>query len=261
MDAYRKQFAGLPEIYRKAWMMGEWGVEGSYFDLEAKHLLQDMPIIEHQSANHGPLIHQEMVDCKWLHIYRIIDWGWHDPTVCLWVAVLPNGREIPFKEKMWLRTTAQQVAADIKRESGGMKVITTLADPTLWDGLKEMGSCMADVFEYAGVPLTRAKNDRVACGRAIQEHLNATLDDGKSKAQIYEPGCPTLVRALRAMRVDKKHPGRIADSKLDHLPICFGYFCMSGVAPSQPPNASVVPRWMQKPTRKVLGSEGVRSKG
>ncbi len=261
IEQYAKKFSGMPEAYRKAWLHGEWGIEGVYFSVEDRHLLQNLPLVESSAYNGGPLIRQQLLDAKWVNIYRILDWGWHDPTVCLWVAVLPNGREIPFKEKMWLRTPAQTVAADIYRESEGMKVVTTIADPTLWDGYKEMGHCMADVFEEAHIPMTRARNDRVACGRAIQEHLNATLEDGGTKSQIYEPGCPTLVRALRAMRVDKKHPGRIADSKLDHLPICFGYFCMAGVGASQVPNINVVPRWMQKSTRRVLGSEGVRSKG
>lgn len=253
-NQYVKQLAGLPEAYRKAWLHGEWGVEGAYFSLEPKHLIDKLPLLEDGRGEMRPLLHW-----PWLHIYRLLDFGWHDPTVCVWVAVLPNGREIAFQEYSQVRTPAQVIAREIKGKSSDWRIVTTLSDPTLWSGEKEMGHSIADEFERAGVPLTRAKNDRVAAGFAIQEHLNQTLPDGLPKLQIYEPGCPTLVRAMRAMRVDKKHPGRIADHKMDHMPICLGYFCMAGVGPTRIPGQAAVPQYMiPKNTRRVLGADGVR---
>jgi hypothetical protein len=253
---YVKRFAGLPEAYRKAWLHGEWGVEGAYFSIEPKHLITELPEVVGPRGQTA-----EMLSWPWINVYRLLDYGWHDPTVCLWVAVLPNGQEIAFKEESWVHTSAQKVAADIARLSEGLRVVGTLADSTMWSGEREMGHSLADEFEYAGIPLTKAKNDRVAAGLAIQTHLNSTVTKGADpKLLIYEPGCPVLVRALRSMRVDKKHPGRIADHKMDHLPICLGYFCMSGVGPSYAPNESSLPRWMRpKPGQtRNLGYEGVR---
>lgn len=253
---YVKQLAGLPEAYRKAWLLGEWGVDGAYFTIEPRHLLQDMPVV---SDARGQVA--LMTEWDWIHVYRLLDYGWHDPTVCVWVAILPNGREVAFKEMSWVQTPIQTIAADIKDASESMRVITTLTDPTLWVGQREMGHSLSDELENAGIPLTKAKNDRVAAGLAIQEHLNTTLKDDEAKLQIFEPGCPTLVRALRAMRVDRKHPGRIADHKMDHMPICLGYLCMAGVGPSRVPSTSTLPRWMvSKSTRQVLGNDGVRKK-
>lgn len=250
---YVKGLAGLPEAYRKAWLHGEWGVEGAYFSIRPEHLIQSLPYVDVngrvERADNWP----------WIHVYRLLDYGWHDPTVCVWVMVLPNGREIAFQEYSTIMTPAQVVARQIKERSSEMKVITTIADPTLWDGEREMDHSLADEIETEHVPLTKGKNDRTAAGLAIQEHLNQVLADGKPKLQIYEPGCPTLVRALRAMRVDKKKPGRIADHKMDHMPICLGYFCMSGVGPSRAPNTIGVKPWMvDKTKRRVLGSDGVR---
>jgi phage terminase large subunit len=256
-EQYDKQFSSLPKAYRDAWLDGTWGVEGAYFTLEPAHLLKEMPYLK---VDGTPA--QSALRWPWIHIYRMLDYGWHDPTVCVWVAVLPNGREIPFMEESWLRTPAQTVAKDIKRLSESMKVITTIADPTLWNGEKEMDHCMAHVFEECGVPLTKGKNDRVAAGFAIQEHLNTNLADGEPKLQILETACPTLVKTLRAMRVDKKNPGRIADHKADHMPICLGYFCMANVGPTRIPNASTERPWMvskQGPAR-VLGAYNVRHK-
>lgn len=256
-EQYDKRFAGLPEAYRKGWLEGEWGIEGAYFNIQSQHLVDTMPSIAHR----GQLL--PATDWPWLHVYRIVDWGFNpDPAFCLWVAVLPNGREIPFYERFWFRTPAQQVAEDIKQDSEGMHIVATFADPTLWDGEKEMGHCLADEFETRGVPLVKAKNDRTAAGFAIQEHFHQKLEDGLPRLQLLvsgKQGVPMLERSLRSMRVDKKRPGRLADHKHDHATICLGYFCMAGVGPTQIPNESTVPRWMQhKHTRRILGSEGVR---
>jgi len=255
-EQYRKRFAGLSDAYRKAWLDGVWGVEGAYFSVRAEHLLQDMPeVVAHDRSLCA-------LDWPWLHIYRVLDWGWHDQTVCVWIAVLPNGREIPFREKYWTHTTAEAVARSIVEESDELHIVTTFADPSLWIGEKEMNHCLANEFENNGVPLTKSKNDRKAAGYAIQEHLNTLLKDGDPKLQIIENNCPVLLRSLRAMKIDKKIAGRIADHKLDHAPIALGYFCMAGVSPSQIPNKSAIKPWMQPKHGKsrILGSGNVRYK-
>lgn len=252
---YDKRFAGLPEAYRRAWLDGEWGVEGAYFSLQPQHLIDAQPLVSTSFGEH------RMMEWPWIHVYRIIDWGFNpDPAVCLWVGVLPNGREIPFMEQLWIRTPAQQVALDIKRASDGMKVVATFADPTLWEGEKEMDHCLADEFEMRGVPLVKAKNDRTAIGFAIQEHLHQILPDGLPRMQILEngkEGCPMLVRSLRSMRVDKRRPGRIADHRHDHLTICLGYFCMAGVGPTNIPTESSIKPWMMpKRKHRIMGLTG-----
>ena len=43
-----------------------------------------------------------MLDQPWIHVLRLIDHGYRpDPTVCLWVALLPNRRAIAFKERVY----------------------------------------------------------------------------------------------------------------------------------------------------------------
>lgn len=256
-EQYDKRFSGLPDAYRRAWLDGEWGVEGAYFSIQPKHLVDEIPLVADSRDQKRPA-----TEWPWLHVYRLFDYGWHDPTVCVWVAVLPNGQEVAFQEASWVQTPIQTINKDIKSESEGMRVITTIADPTIWDGENEMGHSLADEMENAGIDLTKGKNDRVATGLAIQNHLNSVLADGMTpRLVIYEPGCPTLVRSLRAMRVDKRKPGRIADHKMDHMPICLGYFCMAGVGPTRVPNTVTIPRWMvKKTTNHILGSEGVRNR-
>jgi phage terminase large subunit len=261
---YDKQFVGLPEAYRKAWQDGQWGVEGAYFTLESRHFIPTMPVI-HGAA--GPLSEARVAtNWPWLHIYRVLDWGWHDPCVCVWIAVLPDGHKIPFMEWSTLRTPAPQVADEINRLSEGMKIITTIADPTLWDGEKEMGHCLADEFELKGVWLTKGVNNRTNAGYSIQNRLNNNLKDGLPEMLFIQDEngnspTPTLIRTMKAMRVDKARPGRIADHKADHMPIALGYFAQAEIGRCTIPNQDVEKKFLtRKVGRVILGAKQVRRK-
>jgi hypothetical protein len=119
---------------------------------------------------------------------------------------------------------------------------------------------MAHIFEDSGIMLTAGVNDRTAAGFAIQELLNTNLKDGEPTLLLNEESCPTLVKTLRSMRIDKKHPGRIADSKVDHMPIALGYFAQAKPPAPQPPALSVSRPWMHNPSgeRPVMGAGNVR---
>ncbi len=255
-EQYDKQFSGLSQAYQDAWLEGKWGVEGAYFTIEEDNLTQEIPIVlgsedePARMARHWP----------WMNIYRVFDYGFHDPAVCVWVMVLPNGRYMPFQEASWVHKTAQEIIPDIERLSEDMNILGTIADPTLWKGEKEMGHCMAHIFEDAGMQLTAGINDRTANGFATQELLQSSLSDGLPAMVIYEPGCPTLVKTLRSMRIDKKHPGRLADSKVDHMPISLGYLSMAAPPPTRVPKLTRERPWMKTTQGKayVMGSNNVR---
>lgn len=44
-DQYDKRFAGLPEAYRRAWLRGEWGIEGAYFNLLPENIITQLPFV------------------------------------------------------------------------------------------------------------------------------------------------------------------------------------------------------------------------
>jgi hypothetical protein len=257
---YRKKFSSQPAHYRKAWLDGEWVVEGAYFedfqptrDGKPWHVIPELPRIDGQW----------LLALPWIRIYRAVDWGWWpDPAVCIWFALLPNGRAIVFKERHWHRATAAEVAQAIKSESGGMRIAETFCDPKMFDGSEATGNSIGDLFERNGIPLTRSRNDRSASGFSIHEYLNTTLDDGLPKLQILDQGCPTLIKTLPIMRMDKNNPARIADGN-DHWVISLAYFCMGGsVGPSRNPSKPEVPFWMRKApgSRWVVGSESVKGR-
>jgi hypothetical protein len=62
------------------------------------------------------------------------------------------------------------------------------------------------------------------------------------------------------MRIDKKHPGRLADSKVDHMPISLGYLSMAAPPPTRVPKLSRERPWMKTTQGKayVMGSNNVR---
>lgn len=261
---YCKQFSGLPLHVQRAWIEGEFVIEGAYFVLSPEHFTDEPVSLTAHVTSAG------MVEPA-PFIYRAVDWGFNpDPAVCLWIAVYPHGHAVVFKEAKWTFTTAKQVAADIKEMSGGMRIIDTFCDPTLYAGSEATDNSVGDIFSRAGVPLTKAKNDRTVAGFAISEWLGQTVETvdetGKCvlspKLKIYTPGCPMLAKTLPIMRVDPSRPGRIADSNKDHWTISLAYWAMSYIAvpfiktPKQERES-----WRFDATkRRRLGNESVRNR-
>lgn len=222
-ESYMKQFAGIPEHIRRAWVDGIRVVNGAYFVIDPKrHHTQTRPPLHGHVDPVTGYIHPPP------HIYRCIDWGWHDQMVCLWVAVYPNGRAIVFRELVRTHTPPDEVARLIKSMSEDVHVRETFCDPSMFPPEGEDGIVLqGNILESNGVPLTKSRNDRIACGFAISEWLNTPLDDGLPALQFWTPGCPVLAKTLPTMRMDEKKKEKIADHAKDHATITLGYFCMA----------------------------------
>jgi hypothetical protein len=250
---YRKRLSILPEHVRRAWLDGEWVVEGAYFadfhptkDVDGAilpwHCIDDLPTMRDPRGDEHSIL-----DYSWINIYRCIDWGFDpDPAVCLWIAVLPNKQAVVFKECTWHRTLASDVAAQIKRESEGMHIVETFCDPTMFYRTGNEYS-IGDLFENEGVPLTATMNKRDLFGYSIHHYLN-TVIDGRPMIQIVKPmglyGCPQLIKTLPNMRMDKTDKSKLAEGN-DHWVVCLAYFCMGQAPASQNPEHPDVPRWMR----------------
>jgi hypothetical protein len=256
---YRRRLANLPEHVRKAWLDGEWVIEGIYFsdfkpqkDGRPWHVIDEAPVYRDVplDAERPP---------TGVAIYRVLDYGFDpDPAVCLWIGIFPNGRAVVFKERTWWRTTAADVGKAIMRESTGMRVVETLCDPTLFDHQKATGSSVADLIEQQGVALSPSVNDRIAAGYAIHEYLNA-LVEGTPKLQLLRYGCPHLIRTIPEMRQDKLHPEKIANGN-DHYVLALAYFCMANAVPSLEVTERVRKPWERAyyGAFRRIGSDNVR---
>jgi hypothetical protein len=273
VKAYKAKLSNLPEHVRKAWLLGERVDEGAYFDDFAKQKLVELPkgsyfngrkladddllqivpwhttpVVPRWRGDDG--VEKSILDFGWFNIYRAVDWGYDpDPAVCLWIAMLPNKRAVCFKERTWKRTLAKDVAADIKRESRGMRITETFCDPTM--RIKEgQEYSIGELFEQAGVPVSDSmmvKNDRALAGYAVHELLN-TMIDGRPQLSIVdakgEYGCPNLIKTFPQLRRDKLNPSKIADGN-DHYVIALAYFAMGMAQPSRASSVSTIPRWMR----------------
>ncbi len=242
---YEQRLKNLPDHVRRAWLLGEFVNEGAYFgDFRRMqeggkpwHCIQTMPT---WTANGRT---EYLTNIPWINIYRAIDWGYSpDPAVCLWIASLPNGRAIVFKERTWKRTLATDVAQQIKLESEGMHIVETFCDPTMFIKTGNAPYSIGELFEQNGVPCTPSQNDRELYGYSVHHYLNTIIDE-YPQVQIVEPACKELVKTFPLLQMDKNDPRKIGNGN-DHWVIALAYFCMGLVPPSRDPVVSSIPRWM-----------------
>lgn len=251
---YEKRLKNLPEHIRKAWLLGEFVIEGAYFtDFNQRKQLEDGSIVPWHVIDMLPdWKGQPLITQPWLTIYRAVDWGYDpDPAVCLWIAVLPGGRAIVFKERTYRREIASEVAKKIAKESAGMRIADTFCDPSMFIKDGTGAYTIGDIFGQHGVPCTPAQNNREVYGTSVHDYLNTVVqvaDDIKvPKVQILRGACPELLRTFPVLQMDETLPSRIADGP-DHWVIALAYFCMGQASATQDPEKPRVRRWMQPKT-------------
>ena len=262
---YRKRFSGLPSHVRKAWVEGEFVLENALFDLQPRmngkpwHVVNDvdLPAI----IKHGT-------------IYRAIDAGWFpDPTICLWIAHLGN-RYVVFKEKLWYRTTVQDmtdgpgIVSDIKEieeQLGIKRVAMTYCDPSMNINTTADVRTLRDIYEENGIPMEPSINNREMYASVVHSALAAQADEMTPRIQFYvngRDGCPYLVKTIPQMRYDPKKPLKMADHKEDHGVVALAYFLISSGSMDRnamPYVAGLRPWQVDKSAKTfVLGSESVR---
>lgn len=244
---YRKQFAGLPAHYRKAWLDGVRMDARTLFDVQKTkdgkpyHYIQELPTVAGVPLLRVP----------WVQVYRAFDMGFFpDPAVCVWFVVVGR-RVIAVREETWFRTIAKDLAArmiETTRELvGDTPVVMTYADPAIDMKTGADAVTVRDVLEMSGVPIECSVNDRVAYADAIHGLLGEEAEPGVPRLQIYEPGCPMLAKYLPKMRWDEKNPRKMADHKFDHWPVVLAYFAMSSgvLSATTAPTTAARPVWME----------------
>lgn len=253
---YEKRLRNLPDHVRRAWLLGEFVVEGAYFTdfMKAKYDEEKDEVIPWHAIQIMPTWQGlDIFKLPWIKVYRSVDWGYHpDPAVCHWHVVLPDKRKFTFQEKTWKRTLAVDVAKEIKKFSDGMSIVETFCDPTMFVKTGNAPYSIAEIFEQNGVPLVAAQNDRILYGYSVHELLNTPGHDEKGKEcpswQILDYACPELIRTFPLLQMDETDPRKIADGP-DHWVISCAYFAMGGAPPSREPGRSEVPRWMRPKSR------------
>lgn len=260
---YRKRFSGLPAHVRKAWVDGEFVLENALFDFR--------PNLKNADGVSKPYHVIPDIDLpkilKTATVYRAIDAGWFpDPTVVLWIAHLGN-RYIVFHEKLWYKTPAAEIAADIKAidaELGVKRVAMTFCDPSMDINTTADIRTVKDIYEANGVPMECSVNKRDLFASSVHNALAEEAYEDLPRLQIFQngrEGCPYLVKTLPMMRFDPKNPAKMDDHRDDHAVVTLAYYLISSSANEQTPFNFDTPRpWMREKSgsRVVLGQDQVR---
>jgi hypothetical protein len=275
-DQYRKQFAGIPEHIRTAWLDGERVATRQLFRLRKSITVQrptesgsieDVRIPYHVIPEMPLFDGKPIIDQPWVQLYRAFDDGWSpDPAYALWLAVAGD-QIIAYQEKIWYETTIKDIAVQMQDMTGGRRVLQTFCDPTLDMHTSADILTRKDLFARAGVPMTASVNDRAWYARAVNEALNTEIGEHRPKLVIVESACPYLVKAIPKMRFDEHNPHKMADHKDDHPVVTLAYFLISwgSIASTAPRQPSERPWWMQSlgirtPGPWRLGTESMRKR-
>lgn len=260
-EKYEKRISalkGLSPTMFKAYRYGLWVREGQFFDEwmptnpdlgnREWHVVSKMPLIKTWVGREQQLVPMHLAG--WIQVTRSIDWGYDpDPCVVGWYLCLPRNRMLKFKERVYRKVLAKDVAKDIVKESQGMKIRETIADAQMWAVNPETGHSIADSFEENGVPLVQANKDRINGWMAMHEWLVDEVDEGFGPAPrlqflAWDPvtglGCPYSIRTIPTLVHDPKNPGDCLGSE-DHAADETRYQCMSWPSSSREQQAPVNP--------------------
>lgn len=262
---YQARLQALAPHQRKAWLDGEFNDEQAMFDFRPTkdgkpyHVVNEMPTFDNK-----PIIEQ-----PWVRIYASIDHGfWPDPTVCLWYAVFGR-RVLVFREQLWYRTIAKDVAKEIAAESRKFQLVTVYCDPSMDIRTGADVVTIKETYEANGVPMTCSVNNREHLAHAIHTALQEEAEPGVPRLQILRPGgaggpangAGYLIKTLPLMRYDEKHSLRMADHRQDHAVVALGYYLLSHIPSTAPTSSRQRPKWMTplRGMRDVLGRHQVRT--
>ena len=262
---YKKDLLGLnlPEHIKKAW------IDGEYFDETA--LFSFYPSKEGKPYHVINELDLELI-VKKARIYRVFDMGYSpDPAYCAWIAHLGN-RYIVFHEKIWFKTVASEIAAQIlqeDRELGISRVQSTFCDPSIDIHTGADIRTIKDTFEEHGVPMECSVNNREQFAASVHGALAEEAYEGIPRLQIFSgrsgaaEGASYLIKAIPLQRFNPKKPLAMADQKHDHPVVALSYFLISYASyEKRTMSQAKLKPWM-RPKRSesstwVLGRDNVR---
>jgi len=152
----------------------------------------------------------------WTHI-RCIDWGYTNPSVCLWIAIDPKGRAFVYRELTMTQSTIEEITNEIRAMTGKEKIAYTTADPSIWSvNQYERGESVAMKMIRDGISLMKADNNRIAGWNVIHSYLyHNKKEEIEPKMQIFNT-CYQLIKTLPGLVNSKRKPEDIDTDGDDH---------------------------------------------
>ncbi len=219
--SYLHRLQALEPTMRRAWLEGDWDLLAGQFFSEFRR--QKHVVAAGTLPSPG-------------RVFRAFDYGL-DMLACLWFSLDERGQITVFRELALPGLIASAAAAAIVSHSPE-EVVATYAPPDLWNRQKDTGCSMWELFEAAGLRLTRADSNRVQGWMQVREALaERPLGNGQCAPRLHiSDACPQLIRCLSGLRHDKDRPGDCESEphELTHLPDALRYFLRGRATPARP---------------------------
>ena len=158
--------------------------------------------------------------------YVAIDYGL-DMFSAHWFTVDMYGNAQCYREYDKSDLTISEAAGVLLSINADENIEMILAPPDLWNRSQATGKSRAQLWEEAGVTLTKTSND-IAAGCAGMKEWLKPRDNAKSRLTILDGCAPNLYRCLKKIQRDKRKPNVYAKDPHDltHDVDSLRYFCV-----------------------------------
>ena len=209
---YEKMLKALPPTQRKQLLEGNWDVnEGAAFT-------------EFSLENH--VIPPFQIPIYWDRV-KGIDYGYASESACIWAAIDPSdGTLIVYRELYKKGLTGEDLGYKItEMEVEDPFSVQGVLDTAAWARTGTTGPTVGETLVRQGHKLRRADKNRIQGKIQIHEYLRLQ-PSGRPRLQIFS-SCPSLIRELQSIPLDKTNPEDVNTHAPDHAYDALRYLIMS----------------------------------
>ena len=209
---YEQMLKALPPTQRKQLLEGNWDVnEGAAFT-------------EFNIENH--VIPPFQIPIYWDRV-KGIDYGYASESACIWAAIDPSdGTLIVYRELYKKGLTGEDLGYKItEMEVEDPFSVQGVLDTAAWSRTGTTGPTVGETLVRQGHKLRRADKNRIQGKIQIHEYLRLQ-PSGRPRLQIFS-SCPSLIRELQSIPLDKSNPEDVNTHAPDHAYDALRYLIMS----------------------------------
>jgi hypothetical protein len=209
---YEKMLKALPPTQRRQLLEGNWDVnEGAAFT-------------EFSLDNH--IISPFEIPIHWERI-KGIDYGYASESACIWATIDPSdGTLIVYRELYKKGLTGHDLGLIItEMELADPFAVSGVLDTSAWSQTGTTGPTVGETLVRQGHKLRRADKNRIQGKIQIHEYLKLQ-QSGRPRLQIFNT-CPSLIRELQSIPLDKSRPEDVDTHAPDHAYDALRYLIMS----------------------------------
>ena len=209
---YEQMLKALPPTQRKQLLEGNWDVnEGAAFT--------EFSLEEHVIPPFEIPIHWDRV--------KGIDYGYASESACIWATIDPSdGTLIIYRELYQKGLTGEDLGYKItEMELQDPMSVQGVLDTAAWSRTGTTGPTVGETLVRQGHKLRRADKNRIQGKIQIHEYLRLQ-PSGRPRLQIFS-SCPSLIRELQGIPLDKSNPEDVDTHAPDHAYDALRYLIMS----------------------------------